>query len=158
VSSQLNFFKFLFCFILLFNFFSCGKSPFQKKVKSQKNKSANNRILKNGRIIGSKTQNILAHYVVEYRWLNQLEVGDEVKMIIEFFDDQKKSKNFLGSIEAYLWMPSMGHGSYPIQVTKISNSELQLSEIFFTMQGDWDLHLLFKENNKIHEEILKIKL
>jgi hypothetical protein len=56
-------------------------------------------------------------------------------------------------LDMYLWMPEMGHGSFPFTQTKIAVGIYEITEVFFTMGGYWDLHIDFIENNQIVEEI-----
>lgn len=55
------------------------------------------------------------------------------------------------SLRPFLWMPSMGHGSSPIEVTSVSTGIYQLKEIYFTMPGDWTLNLQLKNGNQVIE-------
>lgn len=51
-----------------------------------------------------------------------------------------------------LWMPSMGHGSSPIVVTKLDVGTYRASEVFFTMGGEWDLHFQIKNGKTVQDE------
>ncbi len=51
-----------------------------------------------------------------------------------------------------LWMPSMGHGSSPITVSKIGVGTYRASKVFFIMAGDWDLQFQIKSGNSILDE------
>ena len=58
-----------------------------------------------------------------------------------------------------LWMPSMGHGSSPVVITKLSDETYQASEIYFIMLGAWEIRYQLKSNNEvIEEQIQKITL
>lgn len=38
-----------------------------------------------------------------------------------------------------LWMPSMGHGSSPVAVERLSTGLYRAKNVFFTMKGDWEI-------------------
>lgn len=38
-----------------------------------------------------------------------------------------------------LWMPSMGHGSSPVTVERLSTGVYRATRVFFTMKGDWEI-------------------
>ena len=40
-----------------------------------------------------------------------------------------------------LWMPSMGHGSSPVEITQVGSSHWNVSEAYFIMPGLWQLKL-----------------
>ena len=53
------------------------------------------------------------------------------------------------SLNAYLWMPEMGHGSSPIEIQKINSTNYALTDLAFIMPGLWVLHIELIENNRI---------
>ena len=53
------------------------------------------------------------------------------------------------SLNAFIWMPEMGHGSSPIEQAQVSNTHFSFSEIAFIMPGLWVLHVEIIENNKV---------
>ena len=53
----------------------------------------------------------------------------------------------------YLWMPSMNHGSSPITVNHLSTGVYKLSDIYFIMDGNWQLRTQLKAGNTLLEEI-----
>ena len=44
-------------------------------------------------------------------------------------------------LQAYLWMPGMGHGSSPIRIDYLDEGVVMLSTIHFIMPGEWELRL-----------------
>ena len=52
-----------------------------------------------------------------------------------------------------LWMPTMGHGSFPVEVRQIAFGVYEVSDIFFTMPGLWDIHFQIYENGNYIEEV-----
>lgn len=53
-----------------------------------------------------------------------------------------------------LWMPSMGHGSLPTRIRKVDVGSWLIENIFFTMPGDWEIRLAWKENTQIKDELV----
>lgn len=56
-----------------------------------------------------------------------------------------------GRFRVSLWMPDMGHGSAPTQVQRVLDSRgqplvgvYQVSNVYFTMGGRWDVRLAMK--------------
>ncbi len=43
--------------------------------------------------------------------------------------------------QAKLWMPSMGHGSAPTRVVRVSDMCIKIENVKFMMSGDWEIHL-----------------
>jgi len=58
-----------------------------------------------------------------------------------------------------LWMPSMNHGSSPVQIEKLEEGFYRVQKVFFNMPGEWDLRIQLKEGNIVREQVvLKITL
>ncbi len=57
-------------------------------------------------------------------------------------------------LSALLWMPSMGHGSAPVQVIPLENGKYQIARMYFIMPGDWDVRLFLKnEKNEVVDQV-----
>jgi hypothetical protein len=54
-----------------------------------------------------------------------------------------------------LFMPSMGHGSSPTHVQKTSVGIYQVTNVFFSMPGNWDLRVQLKEGSKVIEQVIQ---
>ena len=123
---------------------SCGKSPLLKELSKE---TGNIQAMESTRSFNTTSQSI------QLNWITGINTNEEGKAIIiltkngAFYDD----RNY--SLGAYLWMKSMGHGSSPIVVTKLTNGVYQLSELYFSMTGDWQLHLTLNKNNSIVEDV-----
>lgn len=50
-----------------------------------------------------------------------------------------------------LMMPSMGHGSSPVRIEHLSPGTYVVSEMYFTMPGDWDVNLLISDGKQPEE-------
>jgi hypothetical protein len=42
-------------------------------------------------------------------------------------------------LKVILWMPSMGHGSSPVSVEKLSTGIYRAKNVFFNMKADWEI-------------------
>lgn len=54
-----------------------------------------------------------------------------------------------------LWMTSMGHGSSPVKVEKISAGEYKATKVFFIMPGEWEIRLQLKDGKDVVDQIIK---
>lgn len=52
-----------------------------------------------------------------------------------------------------LWMPDMGHGSSPVQLTHVSAGTYHAKNIFFTMPGAWWIQFQIREGSEVSDEI-----
>lgn len=57
-----------------------------------------------------------------------------------------------GNLAVVLWMPSMGHGSSPVTVERISKGTYRASKVFFTMPGDWEIRIQRKVGGRVAEQ------
>jgi hypothetical protein len=69
-----------------------------------------------------------------------------------------------GTFAVKLWMPDMGHGSSPVQITQTTDSSGKaitgtylVSMMYFTMGGKWDVNVTLKYADG-REETQKIKV
>ncbi|MFN7729501.1 MAG: hypothetical protein ACK5P7_10130 [Bdellovibrio sp.] len=68
-------------------------------------------------------------------------------------------KDALADLKVVLWMPSMGHGSVPVQIEKLSVGLYRIKNIFFIMPGEWDVHFqLFENGIKVDEATQRLIL
>lgn len=56
--------------------------------------------------------------------------------------------------QVVLWMPSMGHGSSPITVTKLEAGTYRASQVFFVMAGTWDIKFQISDGNSVIDEAI----
>lgn len=56
------------------------------------------------------------------------------------------------TLNVFLWMPSMGHGSAPVKLTKINDGEYDISEVQFIMGGKWEIKFQLKDGNQVFDE------
>ena len=53
-----------------------------------------------------------------------------------------------------LWMPSMGHGSSPVTVERLSVGLYRAKNVFFTMKGDWEIRFQTSNDQATYALIL----
>lgn len=58
-------------------------------------------------------------------------------------------------LDVYLWMPSMSHGSSPVKVKKISETEFIITEVFFIMPGEWEIRYQLKIDEQVIDEAIQ---
>lgn len=51
-----------------------------------------------------------------------------------------------GTISFQLWMPSMNHPSDPVFLERVDIGSYRVSEIFFSMGGEWEFRIRVNEN------------
>ena len=54
----------------------------------------------------------------------------------------------------FLWMPSMGHGSSPVTTNRTGTGHYDVSDVFFIMPGNWDIHLQIKSGSQVLDEVV----
>ena len=134
--------------ILLLLFVACGKSPFLETP------SASDRVIHAQSVKSDLTFETEVLTINTY-FRNSLTVGEEISMLIIMTNEFGVPTSPMSNFKMKLWMPDMGHGSFPVSITNVSAGVFEANEIFFTMPGYWDIHFeLHDENNKIVEKVL----
>jgi hypothetical protein len=59
-----------------------------------------------------------------------------------------------GSPSVVLWMPSMGHGSSPVTVTRLDIGTYLANEVFFIMPGEWQIKFQLKRADEVIDEAI----
>lgn len=131
----------LFFFLL----FSCGDSPFLEDD------------IKEEGFIGTRSLNTKLSFENGLRinpfWAVGPEVASESKITFLLLDKDERPVTQNLDIRVKLWMPTMGHGSFPVQVTNLGHGLYQASDVFFTMPGYWDIHFQIFEEGRMKSEI-----
>lgn len=123
---------------------ACGKSPLLKeKITSTQKVEA----IEADRFFKS------TNHQIKLIWSTPRSTLEEGKAIIILLKSGNPTALENEQLDAYLWMKSMGHGSSPIVIRNLGNGIYELSEIYFTMPGDWQLHLEIKNGNTTIEDI-----
>lgn len=58
----------------------------------------------------------------------------------------------VANVTVVLWMPSMGHGSSPVSVTRLETGRYRAGDVFFTMGGDWEIRFQVKEGQNVQDQ------
>ncbi len=65
------------------------------------------------------------------------------------------------TVSVKLWMPSMGHGSSPVKVSRLLDQhgqpragEFTATGVYFVMPGAWEIHVQLKEGSRVVEEVI----
>jgi hypothetical protein len=146
--------------VILFLFSGCGDSPL---LNTEPAKKKNENIQFQSTVSFSNLRGTQAdsrgndlsknEYDIQGIWQIGPNLKQENKILVLITDEDGNRIDLPLEIEPYIWMPDMGHGSFPIKVTRIETGLIELSEIFFTMGGYWDFILEFKSNDKIIDEV-----
>lgn len=136
-----------FQFILIFLFaltVSCGKSPLLLKKNHETSIISG---LESQRLFKSTNQSL------QISWLSPLSSSEEAHALIIL-----KKNNIVSDLpnntKIFLWMPEMGHGSSPIQVSRLGSGLYDLSQIYFIMPGLWQLKIQLFDGLIFKEEII----
>lgn len=89
----------------------------------------------------------------------ETETGSFLVKIYPLNNSDENLMVFNYDLKIYLWMPSMGHGSSPVQVNKIADNNFLVEKVFFIMPGDWEIHYkLMSQGIEIDEFIQQIRI
>ena len=155
--------------MLLFTAFTvlttaCGVSPLfnheNAEEKAQLKQSERNRMV----LCGVKFEKL--KLCVSREWIAQPseEVGGVFRL--RFWDETSGTSDgpytgLPGKLKIYFWMPEHGHGSSPVVMTPLLDDkgkplvgELEVSNIFFVMPGNWDTHVQVKNGAEVLDEVL----
>ncbi len=129
---------------------SCGKSPLQMKKTGLETSG-------NTGLESTKTLKTTQHSL-SLTWLSPVNSTDEAHALL-IAKKNGSASDLPEQIKIFLWMPTMGHGSSPITVKKIGTGLYDLSQIYFIMDGFWQLRIQLKNNNEtLDEEIFEINI
>ena len=132
--------------VIFFLLYSCGKSPFLDDIKNGDNTKGLS-TLEGGLHFKD------SDYKLDAFWRTGPLLFDESKILVLVTNKQGSPINFSNEFRTKLWMPGMGHGSYPITVSNIAIGIYELSEVYFTMPGLWDIHFQHFDGDKLIEEV-----
>lgn len=138
---RLRFFILLSCFFALV---SCGKSPLLLKKPNQEIPGQN-------KFESDKTFQSTGHQI-NLTWLGPINstVPGHFLLITKKNDVMS---DLPAGFSVFLWMPSMGHGSSPVTLKKLDTGIYDVSDVYFIMDGDWQIRIQLKNNETILEEV-----
>ncbi|MBT4762297.1 MAG: FixH family protein [Bdellovibrionaceae bacterium] len=130
----------------------CGDSPFLNKSK---NDDKNDKYSKNQKIDSSHSEVIFSKSQLKLKkfWRLGPQISKESKVLLVLTDEDGRPTETAYELKVMLWMPSMGHGSFPIHVENFGEGIYELSEVFFTMEGYWDIHFQLYDKDTLVEEV-----
>ena len=70
------------------------------------------------------------------------------------FDQSVVLTDLPGDVNVLLWMPGMGHGSSPTKVQRLDVGTYRVTQVFFVMPGEWEIHFQSKAGNVLNDEIV----
>lgn len=138
-----------FCLALLL-VIGCGDSPFvNKKVStarySDKTKPSTEEVWRFEK----------AQLNVNLYWRSGPIIGAESKLLVVITDNQGTPVSPEANLHLYLWMPKMTppHGTFPFTIKEIAPGVFEITKMYFTMAGYWDLHIQLTSDSQVLEEI-----
>lgn len=127
---------------------SCGDSPFLSKDEPSNQASGVSGISNYSKKL------ILDGLEVIPRYSDEVKLYENNSINLLFMDEFGELSDPSNTLSLMLWMPDHGHGSFPIELVRISEGIYKASKVFFTMPGHWDLHIQLKDEDIVVEEVL----
>lgn len=97
---------------------------------------------------------------VQYFWETVPGEGTEGSFYISITNPEAGSlgptlKAVEENVSVVLWMPSMGHGSAPVEVERVAPGLYHATRVLFIMPGDWEIRIQLKDTAVGHENEVK---
>ena len=94
---------------------------------------------------------------VSVSWKQQPEEGEFGAFEVQIYRRGPKGsppvfEDPAGSLSVVLWMPSMGHGSSPVTVKRVEEGVYKVTNVYFSMRGDWEIRFFVKNGNEILDQ------
>ena len=85
-------------------------------------------------------------------WIQGPRLDAESILDLQFVDSETQQPTILtDELKVTVFMPMMGHGSSPTTITALKDASgklipgaYQVSKIYFTMGGEWEIHIMLK--------------
>ncbi len=140
----------LACFFVLS---SCGESPLFHHVMEGKN-FITNPILSESEVQKFSKTNF--SFIIS--WQDGPRLGASKFLMKTWSKDQGSMngpyQNLPKTLNVFLWMPAMGHGSAPVKLTKTGDGEYEISEVQFIMGGKWEVKFQLKDGSQVFDETI----
>ena len=127
--------KLIFLFFILFT--GCGDSPFLSDESQP--------VVRGDHLLDSDLSFAQSEIRIKVFWRVGPLIGDESQLLLVLHDKNGRPASVKGKLDLMLWMPTMGHGSFPVKVSEIGMGIYEAKDVFFTMPGLWDIHFQIKE-------------
>lgn len=135
--------------LIIFSFYGCGKSPLQMK---KSNEVSGNAGLESAKVLKTTQHSLVLN------WLSPVNSADEAHALL-IVKKNGVVVDLPEQIQIFLWMPTMGHGSSPITIKKIGTGLYDLSQVYFIMDGFWQLRVQIKNGNDVvDEEVFEVNI
>lgn len=134
-------------FLLLLLFPSCGDSPFLNEESPSSEIAGNQNLNSEGLLFNGEQLKIQPFWREGPFVLNQ----SRLLIVVTNLEGVPVSPEL--ELNVMLWMPDMGHGSFPVDVIEIDEGVYEAKEIFFTMPGYWDIHFQLTQREEVLEEV-----
>ena len=60
-----------------------------------------------------------------------------------------------GTVKVKVWMPSMGHGSAPTQVTRKTSGVYDVTNVYFSMPGQWQIVIMLMDGATVADQVVE---
>lgn len=127
-------------FLFIFSLASCGKSPLLNKVNKNLNEVTGSVLLSE-----QFTKEQLGFSI---NW----SVAPGLDELSSFDLKLERALKINQTLNVYIWMPEMGHGSSPVVMNQLNSTDYNFSELAFIMPGLWVLHIEILENNQVVDQ------
>ena len=98
---------------------------------------------------------------IDLIWENLPSTTEDSSFFLKFYSTDGTQKKLTPDFDLHitLFMPSMGHGSRPVQITMNSDGNYHVTQVYFIMHGEWQIRLqLMKESEIIDQALQNITL
>lgn len=126
--------------LLALTLMSCGKSPLLNKVSKNINE------IGGGILLSEQFPNEKLGFSMN--WIVPPGLDDLSSFNLKLARPLPQAQ----TLNIYIWMPEMGHGSSPVEIKKMNSTDYLISEIAFIMPGLWVLHVEILENNQVVDQ------
>ena len=127
-------------FLFIFSLASCGKSPLLNKVNKNLNEVTGSVLL--------SEQFAKEQLGFSLDW----SVAPGLDELSSFDLKLERALKINQTLNVYIWMPEMGHGSSPVTMSQLNSTDYNFSELAFIMPGLWVLHIEILENNQVVDQ------
>ncbi|MGZ3690494.1 MAG: FixH family protein [Pseudobdellovibrio sp.] len=97
-----------------------------------------------------------SHLCLSYKWAANPKANEMSSMTFQFYVQEKPAVFVTPSqsVNVQLWMPSMGHGSSPVKVSKNTDNSYKAENVFFVMPGTWEIRFQLKAEQDVVEQVV----
>jgi hypothetical protein len=96
------------------------------------------------------------HWVKEPKAVEMPTEKDKAEFTLTFKSTTGKKENTdpKQRVSVGIFMPSMDHGSMPVTLTKTETGVYQVQNVYFTMSGEWEIHVKLVATESKTEKIV----